>query len=135
MGIEGGGVLCIGELASEINAEAAAVSDMVVAFCCSSNNCTIHCSIAVEALGGATGVVAVMAGGEFVGVVPAGVSVGPAVDGSSVGYPVGLSTGNILVRKIAKKIKTQSPNHLIREIGISCEGVEGRMFGWCNLKR
>ena len=33
MGIEGVSVLCIGEVAGEINAEATAVSDVVVAFC------------------------------------------------------------------------------------------------------
>ena len=82
----------------------------------------------METSGGATGVLAAMAGDGFVGIVPASVPVGRAVDGSSGVYPVELSPGNILVRKIAKKIKMQSPNHLVREIGISYEGVEGGMF-------
>ena len=52
VGTVGAGVTGAGELAREINAEAAAVSDVFDAFCWSSKSPTIFWSIAVEASAG-----------------------------------------------------------------------------------
>ena len=190
VGTVGAGVTGAGELAREINAEAAAVSDVFDAFCWSSKSPTIFWSIAVEASvgvetsgGGITsgcgGIAAIDGGGSTGGIgvdsegagkartvgasvetgsgdgvggletraVGAGVETGSgdgvgglearavragvgsssdgprAVDGSSLELRGEVDSGNILVSKIARKIKTQSPNHLIRGRGDSGGGV------------
>ena len=111
IGIGGAGVTGTGELAREIKAEAAAVSDLFGAFCWASKSPTICCSIAVEASGGGFEGIEARAVGAGVGSESDGAR---AVNGSSRKFLGKVNSGNILVSKIAKMIKTQSPNHLIR---------------------
>ena len=74
----------------------------------------MRCSMAVEVSVGATrpiGVSGAGAGGD--GVVSV-VAPDADADGSSFGYPWAVSSGKILISRIVRKIKTQSPNHLIK---------------------
>ena len=63
-------------------------------------------------------------GATAVGVVAAGVS----VEGSSRKMLVELGSGNILARIIAKRMKIQSPSHLVMFMVISHKGGEGGVF-------
>ena len=123
-GIVGAGVPGTGELARAIKAEAAAVSDVFGACCWASKSPTIFCSMAVEASGGGRtsgfeGIEAVAGVGvdSGSGVDGCGGVCDLLTDGSSLGCPGKVSPGNILMSIIARKIKTQSPNHLIKGNG------------------
>ena len=85
----------------------------------------MRCSMAVEVSGGATrpiGVSGAGAGGDGVGSGVGEVD-DSCVDGSSLGWPDEVSSGKILISKITRKMKTQSPNHRIKGKEGSRDGV------------